>query len=109
MRGRPRKLTDHDFLELYHEGLSDVVIAEIMDVDPQTVWSRRHQLGLPVNPCCRRTAMKLVVYDAKTGDYIMEGTVPEIAARLGLSKNTVYNYRRCTKNGAPCRYEVHDL
>ena len=101
-----RKLSDHDLLELYHEGLMDIEIAEIMDVSITTVNRRRRELGLKKNKQHCRNAKRWTVYDGETGDHIMVGTVWEIAEKLHIAESTVYYYAKCSKYGMPCRYRM---
>lgn len=109
MVGRPKKMSDHDFLELYRDGLMDVEIAEIMGVASSTVNNRRRKLGLPKNKQYCRTAKRLRVYDGESEEYIAEGTVREIAEKLHTAESTVYHYIFCGKYGAPCRYKVIEV
>lgn len=106
--GVHKKLSDHDFLELYNEGLMDIEIAEIMGFAIQTVWKRRTQMGLPKNPQHHRTAKVFTVYDGKTDEYIMEGTIREIGQRLGIYETTVRSYAARTKQGVPIKYKVYE-
>lgn len=108
-RGRPEKLSDHDFLELYADGLMDIEIAEIMGVGTSTVWDRRKKLGLPKNPCNRRTAKVFSVYDGKTGEYIMEGTVREITQRLNILDTTVRSYVVRTGREMSGKYKIYEV
>lgn len=107
--GMHKKLSDHDFLELYNEGLMDIEIAEIMGVAIQTVWNRRTQLGLPKNPQHHRTAKVYTVYDGRTGEYIMEGTAREITIRLNIIESTVRCYVALSKQGKDCRYKIYEV
>lgn len=104
-----KKLSDHDFLELYHEGLMDIEIAEIMGVSISTVNKRRRQMGLLKNRQHIRNAKRWTVYDGETGEYVIEGTVREIAEKLHIAESTVYYYSRMSKYGMPCRYKMCEV
>ena len=41
-----QKIID-EFMDLYEKGLSDVKIAQIIGVNPTTIWRYRNSLGLP--------------------------------------------------------------
>ena len=107
--GMHKKLSDHDFLELYNEGLMDIEIAEIMGFAIQTVWNRRKQLGLPKNPQHHRTAKVYTVYDGRTGEYIMEGTTREITKHLNILETTVRCYVALSKKEKHCRYKINEV
>lgn len=107
MQGRPRKLTDHDLLELHGEGLMGVEIADIMGCDPRTVYNRMKKLGLSNNPQHSRNAWVYRVCNPDTGEVLQVGTAREIEAKRYISTSTVYWYAKQTAAGKKCRYCVY--
>ena len=109
--GRPKlkELSDHDFLELYHEGLMDVEIAEIMGVKAPTVRARRVRMGLPKNTTYHRFTQRFSVHDGNTLEFLFEGTVREIAEYMGIKPVSVRsNIWRC-RHGVVCRYLIYEV
>lgn len=108
-RHRNPKLKDSDVLELWNEGCMNIEIAEILGVNSAAITKRLKVLGLTRNPTAQRTAARYAVYDRKTTQFRVEGTVKEIAAALNLKESTVWNYLHRFRHGVVCPWEFYKV
>lgn len=85
----------------------NIEIAEILGVNHAAITKRLKVLGLTRNPTAQRTAKRYVVYDHKTSQFKIEGTVKEIAVALNRRESTVWNYLHRFRNGLSTPWELY--
>ena len=107
--GRHKKLKDSDILELHGEGLMNIEIAEILGVTPSAISNRMKDMGLEHNETRRRGAKRYQVYDSKTSQFVMEGTLRELAEMFGINRVTAHTHLHNYRVGRGCRWEFHEV
>lgn len=89
--------------KLSEQGLCDWQIAEQIGCSESSVTYWRYKLGLPSS----YGRLIYTVYDSKTTQFIVEGSMEKCAEYLGVARDTIMNYRWRTEHGKPCKYEVY--
>lgn len=90
---------------LNKEGFTDTQISKKLEIgSPKYVFVWRKRLGLPRVP----KANKYTVYD-KNGQYIIEGTAKQCAARLGIREDSFYFNVGLSRRGALKKYEIYEV
>lgn len=107
--GRHKTIKESDIRELHGEGLTNIVIGEILGVAPQTITKHLEKMGLERNKTVRRDAKVYSIYDHKTSQFVMEGTLREFAERRGIAVNTAHCHLRNFRMGKRCRWEFHEV
>lgn len=107
--GRHKTIKDSDIRELHGEGLTNIVIAEILGIAPATVSKRMDAMGLERNPTIRRDSKRYAVYDSKTSEFVMEGTLRELAEMSGIKTVTAHSHLRHYHQGKKCRWEFQEV
>lgn len=92
---RREKISADEVARLYHTGLHDKQIAEVMGCSAARVQFYRTQRGLPPN----RRSDKKVDDDVAMEMYLAGASNKQIAARFGCKPNTITHWRRV--NGLP--------
>lgn len=107
--GRHKTIKESDIRELHGEGLTNIVIAEILGIAPATVSKRMREMGLERNPTIRRDSKRYAVYDSKTSEFVMEGTLRELAEMFGIKTVTAHSHLRYYRMGKKCRWEFQEV
>lgn len=107
-RNKNLEIKDSDIRELHAEGCMDIEIAEILGLPHPTVRQRRVRLGLPKNETYHRGSKRFSVYKRDTEEFLIEGTIREIALFLGKSQSTLRSYLSRRKAGLRPYYEIYE-
>lgn len=107
--GRRKVLKDSDILELHAEGLTNVVIAEILGVAPSTISKQMREMGLERNQTLRRDAKTYSVYDQYSSQLLMEGTLRQFAEQQGIALSTAHSHLRNFRTGKKCRWKFCEV
>lgn len=89
--------------------MNDAEISEALGLKYDTVRYHRIKEGLPSRrqKYRNRFLKRYCVYDARTTEFLLEGTAAECAARLGLTVGYIYIIVTKTKQGKTGLYEIH--
>ena len=101
--------TISEIARLNAEGLNDEEIADVLGMKRCTVhYWRSIKLGLP-NTGHYRTAKRFTVYDGKTTQFLVEGTIKEICAALGMAYITFQHAKTAFERGRYYKYEIYEV
>lgn len=103
----------HDLLaeirRLNKAGYKDAAIAQKLGLKYSTVRYNRRKMRLPLNvgSFSDQRTRRYCVYDAKTTQFIIEGTAKECAAELGIKVETFYKLFTIFRQGVTRRWEIY--
>ncbi len=91
--------------------MNDAEISEELGIKYGTVRYYRLKAGLPSRRHKYRNRLykRYSVYDARTSDFITEGTAVECAVMLGILVGSFYSLVTKTRQGKPVNYEIYAI
>lgn len=96
--------------QLARDGWCDAEIGRMVGVDTSTARRWRIKAGVEPGKNGRRyPARKYAVYDAKSTEFLVEGTAKEIAEFLGLKRSGMYSTIYRSLRGQLNKYEFCEV